>query len=236
MQWTIGWWQISIQRVWPTNKQLTQMYNQAAPNWHRLIQRFGVSRAYTQLFQSLQQSAVLDHLKDNSIICDCGVGTGAFSLALAKYVSSKIKVIGVDISPEMLTLAHQLFLQKGINHEIYHGDVNQLPFDDNTFNLVMSAHMLEHLPNPTMGLQEMVRVLRPGAPLIIAVTRPGLLGFWLESRWGNGCLTPNILVQMMNDVRLTNICLYNFTFGLSRYTSIACVGLKKERAVVENEQ
>ncbi|BAZ18544.1 ubiquinone/menaquinone biosynthesis methyltransferase (plasmid) [Calothrix sp. NIES-4071] len=204
------------------------MYNQAAPNWHRLIQRLGVSCAYIKLFQSLQQSATLDHIKENSIICGCGVGTGAFSLALTKTVSSKIKVIGVDISPEMLILAHQHFLQTGINHEIYQGDVNQLPFDDNSFDLVISAHMLEHLPNPAAGLQEMVRVLRPGAPLIIAVTRPGILGFWLESRWGNGCLAPNVLTKIMSSVGLTDICLYPFTFGLSRCTSIACVGIKSE--------
>lgn len=92
MEWTIGWWRISVQRVWPTSKQLTQMYNQAAPNWHRLIQRLGVSRAYIKLFQSLQQSATLDHLKDNSIICDCGVGTGAFSLALVKTVITRCQI------------------------------------------------------------------------------------------------------------------------------------------------
>ncbi|RUT01580.1 hypothetical protein DSM106972_066770 [Dulcicalothrix desertica PCC 7102] len=88
--------------------------------------------------------------------------------------------------------------------------------------------MLEHLPNSTAGLQEMVRVLRPGAPLIIAVTRPGLLGFWLESRWGNSCLAPNTLAKMMETVGLTDIYLCPFTFGLSRYTSIVCVGIKSE--------
>ncbi len=54
MEWVIGWWQISIQRVWLTNEQLTQMYNQAVPNWHRLVECFGVSWAYTKLFKSLQ--------------------------------------------------------------------------------------------------------------------------------------------------------------------------------------
>ncbi|PMB09479.1 SAM-dependent methyltransferase [Fischerella thermalis CCMEE 5273] len=229
MEWTIGWWQISIQRVWPTNEQLTRMYNQAAPDWHHLVQHFGVSRAYAKLFQSLQQSAVLDHLRDGSTVCDCGIGTGAFSLALAKTVSSKIQVIGVDISSQMLAKAHQHFLQTGVNHQIYQGDVNTLAFHDKTFDLVISAHMIEHLPNPTVGLQEMVRVLHPGAPLILAVTRPGLLGFWFQWRWGNTCLAPKVLAKMMSEAGLTNIRFYEFTFGLSHFTSITCVGFKKEQ-------
>jgi 2-polyprenyl-3-methyl-5-hydroxy-6-metoxy-1,4-benzoquinol methylase len=96
-------------------------------------------------------------IPDGSTICDCGIGTGAFSLALAKTVSSKIQVIGVDISSQMLAKANQHFLQTGVNHQIYQSDVNTLPFHDNTFELVMSAHMLKHLPNPAVGLQEMVQ-------------------------------------------------------------------------------
>lgn len=42
-----------------------------------------------------------------------------------------------------------------------------------TIDLVMAAHMLEHLLNPAIRIKEMVRILRPGAPVILAVTRPG---------------------------------------------------------------
>ncbi len=143
MEWIIGWWQISIQRVWPTNEQLTQMYNMAAPSWHRLIQCLGVNRAYAQLFQSLQQEGVLAHLQNNSTICDCGIGTAAFSLALAQTVPTRLNITGVDTSPTMLQVAYQNLHQLGVKAQICHANVKDLPFSDNTFDLVMSAHMLD---------------------------------------------------------------------------------------------
>ena len=75
----------------------------------------------------------------------------------------------------------------------------------------MSAHMLEHLPVPSVGLHEMVRVLQPQAPLILVVTRPGLLGPLIQLHWGKGCLAPKLLAEMMTEVGLTNIRFYPFT-------------------------
>lgn len=232
MEWTIGWWQISIQRVWPTNEQLSRMYNTAAPCWHHHLQFLGYNYTYARLFQSLQQSGVLEHLKDNSTVCDCGIGTAAFSFALAKTVRAKLNVIGVDISPEMLCTAHQLLHNSGINHHVCHGDVRVLPFKDHTFDLVMSAHMLEHLSNPAQGLQEMVRVLRPGSPLVLTVTRPGLIGFLIQWYWGNGCLSSKVLPKMMTEAGLTDVRFYPFSARLCRWSSIACVGFKQQSAAL----
>ncbi|OWY65539.1 SAM-dependent methyltransferase [cyanobacterium TDX16] len=227
MELTVGWWQISIQRLWPDRERLTQMYNTAAPHWQRQLHLLGYDRAYVKLFQILQQSGVLEHLKDDSLVCDCGIGTAAFCLALTKTVPFKLNVIGVDISSQMLEQADRLLSQAGVSHKVSQSDVNTLPFHDNTFDLVIAAHLLEHLPNPTGGLQEMVRVLRPEAPLILAVTRPGLLGFSIQWHWGNGCLARKNLVEMLTATGLSDIRFYPFTCGLSRWTSIACVGFKK---------
>lgn len=226
MEWSIGYWQVSIQRVYPTSEQLSQIYNAAAPNWNCLVRRLGISYAYTQLFCSLQQDQVLNHLKDNATICDCGIGTAAFSLALAQVVNAKINVVGVDIAPEMLQKAQQFLTQAGIQSQLCQSDVNTLPFSDNTFDLMLCAHMLEHLQNPAQGLQEMVRVLRPGAPIILSVTRPGLLGWWIEWHWGNRCLSLRELSLMMTKAGLTQIQIYLFTSGLARWTSTVYLGFK----------
>jgi SAM-dependent methyltransferase len=227
MEWVIGYWQISIQRVWPTQEQLTRIYNTAAPGWHRHIKLLGYSQAYERLFQSLQQSGILAHLKDGSSVCDLGIGTADFSLALAKTMTPKFKVTGIDISPEMLDKAQQFLTNVGVFHQVCQSDIRALPFNDNIFDLVMSAHMLEHLPDPLVGLQEIVRVLQPGTPLILVVTRPGLLGSLIQLYWGNGCLAPKVLAEMMTEVGLSDIRFYPFPLGLSRWMSIACVGFKK---------
>ncbi|PIG90531.1 class I SAM-dependent methyltransferase [Gloeocapsopsis sp. IPPAS B-1203] len=225
MQWVIGWWQISIQRVCPTNDQLRQMYNKAAPRWHAYLQLFGYHRAYVKLFRSLQKCGMLT-LSDRSSVCDCGIGTGALSLSLAQTVDH-LKIVGVDISPAMLAKARQLLNQAEVNHQVCQGDVRLLPFNDNTYDLVMSAHMLEHLPNPDRGIQEMVRVLRPKAPILIVVTLSGLLGSLIQLQWGNDCLTPEILVAMMTKAGLTDIHCYPLTGGFPHWSSIACLGFKK---------
>ena len=226
MEWSLGYWQISIQRTYPTQEQLSQMYNAAAPGWNHLIHRLGINHAYTQLMRSLQQDSILSCLKDDASVCDCGIGTAAFSLALAKAVNSQLQISGVDISHEMLERAHQLLSQVGICPQLYQNDVTALPFDDNTFDLIMSAHMLEHLPSPVKGLQEMVRVLRPEAPLILAVTRRGLLGWWIGWHWGNDCFSPKELIAIMTEAGLTHIRIYPFTDVFARWTSTAYVGFK----------
>jgi demethylmenaquinone methyltransferase/2-methoxy-6-polyprenyl-1,4-benzoquinol methylase len=139
----------------------------------------------------------------------------------------KFNVTGVEISPKMLDTAQHLLQNAGVNPQVCQADINALPLGDNTFDLVIGAHVLEHLPNPAVGLQEMVRGLRKGAPLILAVTRPGLLGFWIQWHWGNICLARQDLTKMMTEAGLTNIRFYPFSFGLSHWTSIAYVGFKK---------
>lgn len=138
----------------------------------------------------------------------------------------KFKVTGVDISPEMLDKAQQFLTEADVFHQVYRSDVKALSFNDNTFDLA-DANVLEHLPAPLVGLQEMVRVLQPGTPLILVVTRPGLLGSLIQLYWGNGCLAPKVLAEMMTEVGSSKIRFYLFNFGLSCWMSIACVGFKK---------
>lgn len=226
MEWTIRWWQVSIKRVYPTSAKLSQTYNQSASWWHQHLHFFGYDQAYTELWQSLQNDGVLFHIKDDSTLCDCGIGTAAFSLAFVKASHLNVHITGVDISSQMLSNAHERLSQANVNHQLCQSEVNALPFADNSFDVVTSSHMLEHLPNPNQGLHEMVRVLRSGAPLILAVTRSSLLGWLIQWHWGNDCFSQKALVEMLIQVGLTNVQVYPFTVGVSRWTSIVCVGFK----------
>lgn len=86
--------------------------------------------------------------------------------------------------------------------------------------------MLEHLVNPTQELQAMVRILRPGAPIILAVTRLGLLSWWIEWHWGNRCFSSQEMIRMMSEAGLIQVQVYPFTNGLARWTSTVYVGFK----------
>lgn len=155
MEWTIAWWQISVQRVYPTTTQLSKTYNRAACGWHQQLRFLGYRDAYQQLWQSIKTADVLPPWKDNVTLCDCGIGSAAFSLAFVQTIHSTVQITGVDLSSEMLNQAHQQLTQAGVPHQLCQSDVNTLPFADHAFDAVISAHMLEHLSDPAQGLQEM---------------------------------------------------------------------------------
>ena len=226
MEWTIGWWRVSLQRVYPTVAQLSQTYDKAALQWHEHLSLLGYCHAYRQLWKSLKNADILPHWQDNLTICDCGIGTAAFSLAFTQTIDPTTHITGVDISPQMLKIAHQKLSQANINHQICQSDVRKLPFADECFDGVISAHVLEHLPNPEQGLKEIVRVLRPEAPLILAVTQPKLIGRLIQWHWGNRCFSPEELSELMYKAGLINLQFFPFPVGLTRLTSFVCIGFK----------
>ncbi|WP_322707788.1 hypothetical protein [Nostoc sp. DedQUE04] len=92
MEWTIRWWKISVQRVYPTNAQLSQTYNQAAFWWHQHLRLLGYSHAYRELWRTLKNADILLPGKNKLTICDCGIGTAAFSLAFAQTINPKAHI------------------------------------------------------------------------------------------------------------------------------------------------
>lgn len=231
MEWKIRWWQVSIHRVYPDSAQLSQAYDQAASWWHPYLHVLGYCHAYRALWQKLQAHSILPPWEDNASICDCGVGTAAFSLALAQTVGPKAYITGIDLSPGMLNTAHQQLTRANIHHHMSLSDVSKLPFADSTFDGVVSAHMLEHLRNPAQGLREMARVLRPNAPLVLVVTRSGLLGWLIQWSWGNRCFEQKQLLALMQQAGLSNLQFVQFPFSLAHFTSLACIGFRKSSCV-----
>lgn len=115
--------------------------------------------------QVLKRLVELAQPASNWHTLDVATGTGHTAFALAPHVES---VIGVDITPEMLTEAEQLAAQKGItNVEFRLGDVHNLPFDDAEFDLVTARRAPHHFSDIELAIHEMKRVLRTGGRLVI---------------------------------------------------------------------
>lgn len=91
------------------------------------------------------------------------VGGGQGELAERMQLELRAHVTFVDISPRMVELARA----RGIDAQ--EGDVQKLPFADGSFDTVVAAWMLYHVPDVDRGLAEIARVLVPGGALI-AVT------------------------------------------------------------------
>lgn len=137
---------------------LTTRYSRAASSWHMRVSTLGFGRAYRE---TVRRSLPL---RSTAHILDIGVGTGALSLALAHHYPT-VQVTGIDLSPEMLRDARRRFRLVGVSFCARLADASTLPLQTDVFDAVVSAHMLEHLPDPSAALREALRVLKPGAPL-----------------------------------------------------------------------
>lgn len=98
------------------------------------------------------------------------VGGGPGELAERMQTDLGARVSYVDISPRMVELARS----RGVDGQV--GDVQDLPFADGTFDTVVAAWMLYHVPDIDRGLGEIARVLRPGGALIAVTNSVSHLG------------------------------------------------------------
>jgi ubiquinone/menaquinone biosynthesis C-methylase UbiE len=110
---------------------------------------------------------------------DGGAGTGVCSLALATLAE---RVIAADISIGSLRAARTLSEEQQVeNITFMQSDLLRLEFPDNTFDLVWSWGVIHHTLNPRQALAELVRVLKPGGTLVLAVYRHTNLAWFHEA-------------------------------------------------------
>ena len=111
-------------------------------------------------------------------VLDVGTGTGDLALALAQEVGPTGEVVGVDFCSHMLDLAQQKVQGSTLNTRcrFFEGDAMQLPFPNESFDVVTMGFTLRNLPDYSQALQEAHRVLRPGGKIaVLDLGRPPLL-------------------------------------------------------------
>jgi len=103
-------------------------------------------------------------------VLDVGTGPGYLALAASKLVAPGGAAIGIDASPEMIARARKLAARCGSAADYLVATAESLPFDDDSFDAVVSRLVFHHLPGDMKrrALGEMARVLRPGGRLLVA--------------------------------------------------------------------
>jgi len=100
-------------------------------------------------------------------ILDVGCGTGANLKMLAAFGKAE----GVDISPQAVDFCHE----RGLD-SVKLGAIEQLPYENNSFDLVTALDVIEHLNDDAAGLREMRRVLRRDGRILVFV--PAFMFLW----------------------------------------------------------
>jgi SAM-dependent methyltransferase len=129
--------------------------------------------------------AFLDDLSvpDGAEVLDVGCGIGRTTQHLRDRLPAPHRVVGLDADADLLTVARNRTGAHDASNIAYQaGDAADLPFDDDTFDVVFARFLLTHLPEPAAAVAEFRRVCRPGG--LVAAQEPDFasLGTWPPSK------------------------------------------------------
>jgi len=120
-------------------------------------------------------------------VLDAGCGTGEITARLAAKFPT-VSFVGIDLEEPHLETARARSAAFGSRVRFERGDVLSLGYSDSTFDLAVSRHVLQALPDAQRALREMVRVLKPGGRVHLIAEDYGMLwchptaldsdGFW----------------------------------------------------------
>jgi demethylmenaquinone methyltransferase/2-methoxy-6-polyprenyl-1,4-benzoquinol methylase len=144
-------------------EQVAEMFDNIAPRYDFLnhFLSFGIDKIWRRkairLLMKYSPSAILD------------VATGTGDFAIESLKTGAQKVIGVDISEEMLAVGRVKIAALGLGHRIIlqQGDSEALCFSDNSFDAVTVAFGVRNYENLSKGIDELHRVLKPGGIVCI---------------------------------------------------------------------
>ncbi len=128
-----------------------------------------VQTLFDHIMQNRRDYAVGCCLKysDSSIkVIDVGCGAGPL---IEKLQEHGYDPVGLDYSKDMLFLAKERCKGKNKNPRFLRGDCEELPFDDNQFDMVISLGVISYIKNDMKALAEIHRILRPNGIVILSV-------------------------------------------------------------------
>lgn len=119
----------------------------------------------------------------DSVIMDAGSGTGIVTMALQDAGFTPKKIVAVDLSFNSLALSQEQFQkEKDIDSDNIcpvQSNILRMPFDDGTFDLVLTCGVLEYVGLDD-GLSELARVTKKGGKVVLLPVRPSIVGAVLE--------------------------------------------------------
>ena len=96
-------------------------------------------------------------------VLDLGVGPGFLAAEMAAEVGASGRVCGIDVSDDMLAIAAARDTGRdAATLELARGSAEEIPYEDGSFDVVVTTQVLEYVPDVPRALAEIHRVLKPG--------------------------------------------------------------------------
>ena len=153
----------------------------------------------------------ISSLKKGETILDLGSGAGIDCFLAAKKVGNTGRVIGIDMTPEMIEKARENARKENFkNVEFRPGDIENLPVEDNSADVVISNCVINLAPDKGKVFKEIYRVLKSGGRMIVSdIVLTGKLPAWIKNNVNAyvGCIAGAVQIddylKMIEDAGLS---------------------------------
>lgn len=156
----------------PAPDAIELFYDRLAPEFDQIMNMYDLERRVDTVFDTLLGRY---DLRDRTLL-DAGCGTGWFSLRACQRGAD---VTALDIGPSLLEQ-----VRRKCDADTICGDVLDLQFPDDHFDVVVSSECIEHTRDPHAAVRELIRVCKPGG--LVAITCPNRFWYWL-------CVVANVM-------------------------------------------
>lgn len=138
-----------------------EMFGKLAPRYDRMNHVFSLN------IDKIWRNKALSELPGNATVLDEACGTADFSIAAVRKGAAK--VVGIDITPQMIELGKEKVRAAGYEGviELRLADAENLPFENDSFDAIIVAFGVRNYENMDIAIKEMYRVLKPGGKVII---------------------------------------------------------------------
>ena len=183
---------------------LARIYDAAETGWQDGISKLGFIEAYEGLMRTCPNPA-----GPRPRVLDVGTGTGAFASAWISAHGPPRTLTLTDISPAMLASATSRLPGARAIHASLGTPLSDVPPQD----VVLCAHVIEHLDDPVAALGWLFDRLTPGGQLVMAISKPHWCTALVRWCWGNAAYPPQRVQDMLTRAGFCDIRYYPFAKG-----------------------
>jgi demethylmenaquinone methyltransferase/2-methoxy-6-polyprenyl-1,4-benzoquinol methylase len=189
-------------------EQVTQMFDTISSDYDGLnrVISLGIDVKWRKKVVALATARQPKHILD--------IATGTGDLALLMAQSGAENIIGLDISAGMLAVGQQKINQQKLEHkiEMVLADSEKMPFEDNSFDAITVAFGIRNFEHLTVGLSEILRVLKPGGVFVILETSnptkfPFKQGYFFNQTFHLATFLPSSHPSESSSISLSSIIL-----------------------------